>query len=108
MKTTRTRDEILAECTIAAIGCFNHYVDEPMSKSDRELMEGAIDSVLPEDFTTKDWTKEAEEKAAEYKRQDDLEDEAEAKYQKECLGPSILLTDDQAEFERREDLEEDD
>ena len=77
MKTTRTRENLVKECAIAAIGCFNHYVDDPMSSSDREQMEGAIDSVLPENFTTFDWTKYAKEYQAEVARQGELEDQAE-------------------------------
>ncbi len=57
----KTRKEIVQECVKAAIACWNHYADEPVSVPRRDRLLYAIDETMPQSVSTEYWQKYADE-----------------------------------------------
>jgi hypothetical protein len=59
----KTQQEIILECAQAAAACWNHYSDEPLNRAQRDRLEWAVRTVMPQSVSTKDWQAAADERA---------------------------------------------
>lgn len=62
----KTRGDLLAECTAAAVACYNYYADKPLDPKRIDKLKQAMGRILPERQTTKRWSKFAATKETEY------------------------------------------
>ncbi|KKN88411.1 hypothetical protein LCGC14_0249740 [marine sediment metagenome] len=74
MSNTKTREEIVKECANAAIGCWEHYCDRPLSDIRKALIETRIDVEFPHSFSTVNWTAYADQRDKEL-AEEELQDE---------------------------------
>lgn len=74
MSNTKTREELIHECANAAIGCWQHYCDRPLSDMRKALVSHCLDVELPHHFSTKEWTACADQRDKEL-AEEEMEDE---------------------------------
>lgn len=66
MRTTRTRQQVIAECANMVAACWNHYVDEPISAGTVENIQSKLMDLIPGELSTARWSEYATQKEKEY------------------------------------------
>jgi hypothetical protein len=51
----KTRDRVIADCTMAAVAAWQHYVDAQLTEVCKINIRTALDTVLPTEVTTENW-----------------------------------------------------
>lgn len=58
---TKTREDLVQECTRAAEACYNHYSDQPLPQSVAIQLAEFLNQILPDSVSTEDWQQCADE-----------------------------------------------